>query len=63
MAGMPSKDVGKLPTREPEFRELTKMRAFDRAMHIEKSLEAGMTRAEAERHADEDLSERDDSRP
>ena len=58
---MPTKDAGKLPTREPEFKELTKLRDFDRAMHIERSLEAGMTRAEAERHADEDLSDRDDS--
>jgi len=52
----------KLPTRDPELRELTKLKAFDRQMHIERSLEAGMTREDAERHADEHIRERDDTR-
>ena len=41
--------------------ELTKLQAFDRQMHIERSMEAGLTREEAERHADSDLADRDDS--
>ena len=55
-------DAGKLPTKEPEFRELTRLKAYDRQQHIQKSIEAGMSREEAERHADEDLKDRDDSR-
>ena len=53
----------KRETREPEYPELTKLQAFDRQMHIQRSLDAGMTREQAERHADEDLAERDDARP
>lgn len=40
-------------TREPEFPELTRMQAIDRQHHIQKCLEMGMSREEAERHADE----------
>jgi hypothetical protein len=39
--------------REPEFRELKRLETFDRQMHIQKGLEAGLTREQAERHADE----------
>lgn len=52
-----------VPKKEPDFPELTKLRDFDRQQHIQKSIEAGMTREEAERHADEDLKDRDDSQP
>jgi hypothetical protein len=51
-----------LPTKEPDFPELSKAREFDREEHIRRSMAAGMTRQQAERHADEDLRERDDSR-
>lgn len=44
--------------REPEFRELTKIQAFDRQQHIQKALEMGMSREEAERHADAEMEER-----
>jgi hypothetical protein len=60
---MVEKGKGRLPTREPEYRELAKLQAFDRQMHIQKSLEAGLSREEAERHADADLADRDDARP
>lgn len=43
------------PTREPEFPTLTKIRAFDRQQHIQRSLEAGLSREEAERHADQEM--------
>lgn len=48
-----------METKEPDFPELTRMRAFNRQQHIQKALEMGMTREEAERHADEDLTEYD----
>jgi hypothetical protein len=57
------KTLGNVETKEPEFRELTRLQAFDRQMHIQKSIEMGMSREEAERHADHDLKDRDDSRP
>lgn len=47
--------------REPDFPNLSKMQAQDRQQHIQKSIEAGLSREEAERHADEDLKDRDDS--
>lgn len=40
--------------KEPEFRELQTMQAFDRQAHIERGLDAGLSREEAERHAEED---------
>lgn len=46
------------PKRDPEFREITRMQDFDRQQHIQKSIEMGMSREEAERHADEHLRER-----
>jgi hypothetical protein len=57
------KDIGRVETKEPEFRELTRLRAFDRQMHIQKSIEMGMSREEAERHAEHDLEDRDDAVP
>ena len=53
----------KLPTSEPDFPTLTKLRALDREEHIARAMEMGLTREEAERHADEDLKERRDSVP
>lgn len=47
--------MGRIPTDEPEFKELQKIRAFDRQQHIQKALEAGMSREEAERHADDEI--------
>lgn len=46
---------------DPEFPNLTKMKAFDRQQHIQKAIEMGMSREEAERHADDDLKSRDDT--
>ena len=43
--------------------ELEKIRAFDRQQHIQKAMEMGLTREEAERHADEEVGERGDARP
>lgn len=53
----------RMDTREPDFPNLTKIRDQDRELHIQKAMEMGMSRKEAERHADEDLSERDDGSP
>lgn len=47
--------------REPDFPEISRMRATDRQLHIQKLLEAGLSREEAERHADEHMDERVDS--
>ena len=60
---VPQKTLGNVETREPEFPELTRIKAFNRQMHIQKSLEMGMSREEAERHAEHDLEDRDDARP
>ena len=58
----PRKEIGKVETKEPDFPELTRLKAFDRQQHIQKSIEMGMSREEAERHADHDLKDRDDAR-
>lgn len=55
-------DLRSVPTTEPEFPNLTAMAAFDRQQHIQRSIEAGLTREQAEKHADEHLHERDESR-
>ena len=47
--------------RNDELPELTKLRAYDRQEHIQRAMEAGMSREQAERHADEDLRDRADS--
>lgn len=57
-----AKTLGNVDTKEPDFPELTRLKAFDRQMHIQKSLEMGMSREEAERHAEHDLEDRDDSK-
>lgn len=51
----PDPRLAKAEKTEPEFPQLTSLRDFDRQMHIEKSMEAGLSREEAERHAEEDL--------
>lgn len=40
---------------EPTLPNLTAIRAYDRQQHIQKSLEAGLSRDEAERHADDEM--------
>ena len=59
------KSLGNVEMKEPDFPELTRIKAFDRQMHIQKSLEMGMSREEAERHAEHDLKDRDkdDAKP
>lgn len=54
-------ESGLRATAEPEFPELTKMKAQDRQLHIERAIEMGMSREEAERHADHDLADREES--
>ena len=44
--------------KEPEFPQLTKLKAFDRQAHIERALAAGLTREQAEKHADEHVADR-----
>lgn len=46
---------------EPEFPQLTKIRAQDRQHHIERAMAMGMTREEAERHAEHDLKDREET--
>lgn len=53
---------GSFSKEDPEFPQLAKRKDFDRQQHIQKALEAGMTREQAERHADEELAERKDAR-
>lgn len=55
-----AKTLGHVETREPDFPQLTRIKAFDRQMHIQKSIEMGMSREEAERHAEHDLEDRDE---
>lgn len=52
----PARDARK--TREPEFPELMRTRAQDRQHHVARAIEQGMSREEAERHADDHLDER-----
>jgi hypothetical protein len=47
--------------KEPTFPNLTAMQADDRKHHIERAMAMGMTREEAERHADHDLADRDEA--
>lgn len=48
----------RLPRKEPSFEELERRRAFDREEHVRRGIAAGLSREEAERHADEDLKDR-----
>lgn len=49
------RDIGKVEKSEPALPNITKMKAFDRQQHIQKSIEAGLSREEAERHADDEV--------
>lgn len=51
-----------MDTSEPTYPELAKLRAFDRQEHVTRALAMGMTRDEAERHADDDMKHRDDAK-
>lgn len=48
--------------KDPEFPELTKIKAYDRQRHVERTLEMGGDREQAEQHADEEVGERNDAR-
>jgi hypothetical protein len=48
------------PIDEAKYPNLAAERAFDRAEHIKRAMAAGMTRREAERHADEDMADHED---
>lgn len=50
--------AGRFPMKEPDFPNLTAMNAYDRQAHIERGLAAGLTREQAEKHADEHRPER-----
>lgn len=50
-------------TSEPEFPTLSRIRAYDRQQHIAAGLAMGLSREEAERHADEETAERSDGQP
>lgn len=52
-----------LPRKDPDFPEIAKRRAFDREAHIARGIAAGLSRAETEKHADEDLREHADDAP
>ena len=47
-------DVGKAERKEPDFPNLTAMERQNREHHVQRGLDAGLTREQAERHADED---------
>lgn len=55
-----ARDIASLPREEPELKEITARRAHDRQWHIERGLEAGLSREEAEAHAEADLRDRDE---
>ncbi|HVM45749.1 MAG TPA: hypothetical protein VM582_07410 [Candidatus Thermoplasmatota archaeon] len=48
-------DIGHVPMSEPDFPNITAMRDFDRQQHIQRAIEAGLSREEAERHAEEHM--------
>jgi hypothetical protein len=48
------------PSKKP-LPNLTKIRDLDRQQHVQAGLDAGLTREQAERHADEELRERVDA--
>lgn len=54
-------------SRKSDGGQLDELRTFDRQQHIQRSMDAGLSREEAERHADEDMADRDreghDGRP
>ncbi|HET6404086.1 MAG TPA: hypothetical protein VFH78_05525 [Candidatus Thermoplasmatota archaeon] len=54
-------EFGNVATADPEFPQLTQIKAQDRQFHIERAIEMGMSREEAERHAEHDLEDREES--
>lgn len=42
---------------EPAFPNLTAMKRLDREEHVRRAMAGGMTRAQAEEHADEELAD------
>lgn len=59
MVDVDERQFANMPKTEPEMRETKKLQAFDRQMHIQKGIEAGLSREEAEAHADADMQERE----
>lgn len=51
-------EAKRLPRKEPDFPELERRRRFDREEHVKRGMAAGLSREEAEKHADEDLRDR-----
>ncbi|HVL49867.1 MAG TPA: hypothetical protein VM889_15025 [Candidatus Thermoplasmatota archaeon] len=49
--------------RPREESEIERLRRMDREAHVRKAMEAGLSREAAERHADEELADRDDGHP
>ncbi|HWH09315.1 MAG TPA: hypothetical protein VNX21_08950 [Candidatus Thermoplasmatota archaeon] len=47
-------DVGNVETKDPDFPNLTAMEAQNREQHVARAVEAGLSREEAERHAEDD---------
>lgn len=55
---MDPNEAKNLKKQDPDFPELTKRRDFDRGLLIKEAMEDGMTREQAERHADEHMTGR-----
>lgn len=47
-------DPGNAPRDEPEMRQLKRIGTLDRQAHVAQNLEAGLSREQAERHAEDD---------
>ena len=47
-------DVGNVEKKEPDFPNISAMRAQNHEHHVERGMEAGLTREQAERHAKDD---------
>jgi len=56
---MPTKRAGRKDDDE-RYPNMAAERAADREEHIKRAMEAGMSRQQAERHADEEMAERDE---
>jgi len=52
---MPRKETE--PLHKPRFPNIEAERKFDREEHIRRAMAAGMTKAQAEKHADEEMRE------
>lgn len=47
-------DVGNVETKDPDFPNLSSIEAQNREHHVERALAAGLTKEQAERHAEDD---------